>query len=201
MIRRPPRSTLFPYTTLFRSHEAGGGADAGRRQQDADVAAPPAVGGRVGAVDGGSAAHLGRRGVLDGGHVSPPVWTGTAGAGSGGVVGSGVPGPAARCTGRSGWTWRMRGPRTGTAAPSTTSVAPASTSAREVASHCTGEVRWARRQRASCSGSRVGRPSALGTTGTSGSDHSRSAKAAPRCRATGATRGPWRSEEHTSELQ
>src|SRR3712207_6909357 len=23
MIRRPPRSTLFPYTTLFRSHEAG----------------------------------------------------------------------------------------------------------------------------------------------------------------------------------
>src|SRR2546425_4694159 len=25
MIRRPPRSTLFPYTTLFRSHRAGGG--------------------------------------------------------------------------------------------------------------------------------------------------------------------------------
>src|SRR3712207_6975292 len=24
MIRRPPRSTLFPYTTLFRSGEAGG---------------------------------------------------------------------------------------------------------------------------------------------------------------------------------
>src|SRR5436853_2528904 len=24
MIRRPPRSTLFPYTTLFRSHVAGG---------------------------------------------------------------------------------------------------------------------------------------------------------------------------------
>src|SRR5256885_14636959 len=23
MIRRPPRSTLFPYTTLFRSHETG----------------------------------------------------------------------------------------------------------------------------------------------------------------------------------
>src|SRR3989442_2811185 len=23
MIRRPPRSTLFPYTTLFRSHHAG----------------------------------------------------------------------------------------------------------------------------------------------------------------------------------
>src|SRR5690349_23773247 len=25
MIRRPPRSTLFPYTTLFRSHGAHGG--------------------------------------------------------------------------------------------------------------------------------------------------------------------------------
>src|SRR5258705_4635420 len=25
MIRRPPRSTLFPYTTLFRSHLRGGG--------------------------------------------------------------------------------------------------------------------------------------------------------------------------------
>src|SRR2546422_7018317 len=24
MIRRPPRSTLFPYTTLFRSHDAHG---------------------------------------------------------------------------------------------------------------------------------------------------------------------------------
>src|SRR5437870_10961185 len=24
MIRRPPRSTLFPYTTLFRSHDLGG---------------------------------------------------------------------------------------------------------------------------------------------------------------------------------
>src|SRR5438876_5681691 len=26
MIRRPPRSTLFPYTTLFRSHRVGCGA-------------------------------------------------------------------------------------------------------------------------------------------------------------------------------
>src|SRR5438874_10729026 len=34
MIRRPPRSTLFPYTTLFRSREADGvqaGADDGGR--------------------------------------------------------------------------------------------------------------------------------------------------------------------------
>src|SRR5438874_13364783 len=28
MIRRPPRSTLFPYTTLFRSRRAGHGEDA-----------------------------------------------------------------------------------------------------------------------------------------------------------------------------
>src|SRR3712207_8766973 len=36
MIRRPPRSTLFPYTTLFRSHvepEAGGHRDPGQRGQ------------------------------------------------------------------------------------------------------------------------------------------------------------------------
>src|SRR2546426_6994748 len=40
MIRRPPRSTLFPYTTLFRSPRAagpaagryGGGRDGGRRR-------------------------------------------------------------------------------------------------------------------------------------------------------------------------
>src|SRR2546427_1970839 len=28
MIRRPPRSTLFPYTTLFRSHPLHGGGEA-----------------------------------------------------------------------------------------------------------------------------------------------------------------------------
>src|SRR5258708_31313401 len=32
MIRRPPRSTLFPYTTLFRSVERGRAADLGRVQ-------------------------------------------------------------------------------------------------------------------------------------------------------------------------
>src|SRR5438876_9085694 len=32
MIRRPPRSTLFPYTTLFRSGEHGG--ERGRRAED-----------------------------------------------------------------------------------------------------------------------------------------------------------------------
>src|SRR2546427_7430236 len=36
MIRRPPRSTLFPYTTLFRSHGArhGVGGAAGREGHD-----------------------------------------------------------------------------------------------------------------------------------------------------------------------
>src|SRR5690349_23855133 len=34
MIRRPPRSTLFPYTTLFRSAVHGG--DVGRRRQKVD---------------------------------------------------------------------------------------------------------------------------------------------------------------------
>src|SRR5256885_7485141 len=40
MIRRPPRSTLFPYTTLFRS-QPGVLADAGAR--DAGLGGPPAV--------------------------------------------------------------------------------------------------------------------------------------------------------------
>src|SRR3712207_8143149 len=31
MIRRPPRSTLFPYTTLFRSGPLGGAGGRGRR--------------------------------------------------------------------------------------------------------------------------------------------------------------------------
>src|SRR3982751_7014555 len=37
MIRRPPRSTLFPYTTLFRSHHA---AHAGRKRGRADKRRP-----------------------------------------------------------------------------------------------------------------------------------------------------------------
>src|SRR3712207_8511203 len=34
MIRRPPRSTLFPYTTLFRSGPAEGGAAGGAGEDD-----------------------------------------------------------------------------------------------------------------------------------------------------------------------
>src|SRR2546426_3559933 len=40
MIRRPPRSTLFPYTTLFRSHVADG-VDRHERADD-DLAEPHA---------------------------------------------------------------------------------------------------------------------------------------------------------------
>src|SRR2546429_3695516 len=34
MIRRPPRSTLFPYTTLFRSHGDDEDGEAGARERD-----------------------------------------------------------------------------------------------------------------------------------------------------------------------
>src|SRR5258708_22148255 len=40
MIRRPPRSTLFPYTTLFRSH-GGHGHHAGHHLQGAHGGRPP----------------------------------------------------------------------------------------------------------------------------------------------------------------
>src|SRR3712207_9410747 len=63
MIRRPPRSTLFPYTTLFRSlvHPGGEliGELAGHRIGDVE-----AVGGGAGLAD---IAHLGEKRPLDGG--------------------------------------------------------------------------------------------------------------------------------------
>src|SRR5438045_9794010 len=46
MIRRPPRSTLFPYTTLFRSTRRPSG-DRGFRDQDAE-AAPESCGSELG---------------------------------------------------------------------------------------------------------------------------------------------------------
>src|SRR2546427_8083291 len=49
MIRRPPRSTLFPYTTLFRSAHGGRGAVLG------DEGAALCVVGRDHAADGGQA--------------------------------------------------------------------------------------------------------------------------------------------------
>src|SRR3712207_6991232 len=39
MIRRPPRSTLFPYTTLFRSVGGEAAVDDAREERDVDVAA------------------------------------------------------------------------------------------------------------------------------------------------------------------
>src|SRR3712207_8725609 len=53
MIRRPPRSTLFPYTTLFRSKRVlRGGRIVGRRRAGgkmaAGLAAPTPRGGHVG---------------------------------------------------------------------------------------------------------------------------------------------------------
>src|SRR5690349_23350605 len=48
MIRRPPRSTLFPYTTLFRSGCCGTTPEHTRQMRVAATA--PATGGRAGAV-------------------------------------------------------------------------------------------------------------------------------------------------------
>src|SRR2546430_3837230 len=45
MIRRPPRSTLFPYTTLFRSGEAEGDDHDRRSQADVDAGAGERIGG------------------------------------------------------------------------------------------------------------------------------------------------------------
>src|SRR5687767_15757018 len=67
MIRRPPRSTLFPYTTLFRSR--GVGLDGRRHRLEGSAAAAaaqqePTLGGRAQAP--GERAVV-RRGARDGG--------------------------------------------------------------------------------------------------------------------------------------
>src|SRR3712207_7003779 len=64
MIRRPPRSTLFPYTTLFRSHRAGRAVAAARRgaaraARGGGGRALPSAAGRAGRA--GAAAAGGRR--------------------------------------------------------------------------------------------------------------------------------------------
>src|SRR2546429_4068961 len=57
MIRRPPRSTLFPYTTLFRSRRDGHGDDI----------ALDLIAGRVGAASGGgNGASVASPGIRDG---------------------------------------------------------------------------------------------------------------------------------------
>src|SRR2546422_8417176 len=59
MIRRPPRSTLFPYTTLFRSRLALGGEPARRGRRHA-LRRRPALE-RVGRVDDDAHPHVGVR--------------------------------------------------------------------------------------------------------------------------------------------
>src|SRR2546428_9488875 len=44
MIRRPPRSTLFPYTTLFRSPEGANGHEGSRARQRAATGGPGGIG-------------------------------------------------------------------------------------------------------------------------------------------------------------
>src|SRR2546425_9275376 len=60
MIRRPPRSTLFPYTTLFRSVDAG---IAGERGDEADV-------GSFRGLDGADSPVVGRMDVRSEEHTS-----------------------------------------------------------------------------------------------------------------------------------
>src|SRR2546422_10895418 len=76
MIRRPPRSTLFPYTTLFRSPRDGGdalleldGRDRLAGDQDRAVALPPRGAGIHHPGAGGD--QQGRR-ERDGGGLPPP---------------------------------------------------------------------------------------------------------------------------------
>src|SRR2546429_3608841 len=58
MIRRPPRSTLFPYTTLFRSPQH---REPGLRAREPTIETPPARATVPGRVDGGLAADGGAR--------------------------------------------------------------------------------------------------------------------------------------------
>src|SRR6266511_3049466 len=46
MIRRPPRSTLFPYTTLFRPHRTSARRAGGPLRRRADLASRPGLGNR-----------------------------------------------------------------------------------------------------------------------------------------------------------
>src|SRR5256886_13395115 len=93
MIRRPPRSTLFPYTTLFRSRLARRAHRAARRGTGRAVHGDQRGGRRVGAVgaergDRGEAAGAGRRGgdrvrAGDGGGLA--WWTPRRAGGLGGM--------------------------------------------------------------------------------------------------------------------
>src|SRR2546430_13525860 len=60
MIRRPPRSTLFPYTTLFRSRGESRRGEAGRHLQQRLLHRGSVLGPRVGRRDVGQFVGLGR---------------------------------------------------------------------------------------------------------------------------------------------
>src|SRR5437016_7721889 len=53
MIRRPPRSTLFPYTTLFRSHDEPDATGANAQARKERLAKPLALGSIDRGEDGG----------------------------------------------------------------------------------------------------------------------------------------------------
>src|SRR2546429_7178574 len=85
MIRRPPRSTLFPYTTLFRAHGIGGNRGADHRGGGGVANPPQGAGGSRG--DGRSHPATKRaggngQGAEDWGCVVRPL--GGAGTGTGG---------------------------------------------------------------------------------------------------------------------
>src|SRR2546421_11927888 len=52
MIRRPPRSTLFPYTTLFRSQQSVASAAALRRKDPGAAAVAASLGALAGQISG-----------------------------------------------------------------------------------------------------------------------------------------------------
>src|SRR2546428_3283799 len=61
MIRRPPRSTLFPYTTLFRSPDGRSRGSAGSYTSGSSRSAPPFPPGPFGPLPPRAAARPGRR--------------------------------------------------------------------------------------------------------------------------------------------
>src|SRR3989449_9839561 len=94
MIRRPPRSTLFPYTTLFRS---GIGPDVGDRQLDE---APLALGLLAGGSQQGFEPSAKTTATCDGFRHAGTSGRGSA-AGGGGGGGGGGPAPRSARRGKS----------------------------------------------------------------------------------------------------
>src|SRR3712207_9403725 len=77
MIRRPPRSTLFPYTTLFRSHRDGGQQAVGGQAEDALALGREVVqatGEAEEAEDQQDQRHQDGAGALDGEHAGAGAW-------------------------------------------------------------------------------------------------------------------------------